>query len=854
MTARLRVLGGTDLGDGQGRPVTSILRQPKRLVLLTYLALEGGDRFLRRDSLIGLFWPDLDQEHARAALRRALHFLRRGLGEAAVEVRGNEELRLAPGAIHCDATECRRLLDAGRDAEALAAAAGDLLPGVYVAGAPGVEQWLDTERSRLRRRLQEAAWRLATTDVDPTRRAAWVERAVGFAPEDPGHLTRALELLEPLGRADLALQLYQEHLRCLRDLDLAPEPRLAALAGALRRTPDTAPAATPPRLLAVLPFALHGSPELGWLREGMVDLLATALDGIGGVRTLDPTSLLAAITDVPAAERAAHVTRRFNAQWVVSGAIVVAPGSVRLQAQVSGADGTVVARAEEEGGAESGVLESVDALARGLLAGWRDGPAGRLGQLAARTTTSTPALRAWLSGEHALRHGRALDAGAAFAEAVEADASFALAYYRQASAAAASALIAPAREASRLAMRHRERLGERDRLLVEAQEAWLTGHLPEAERRYAAAVSGWPEDADAWFLLGDLLFHGNVYRGRPSAEARPALERALALDPGRVSAIGKLARIAALERREADLAALVERGLTQSPDQDQALALRALRAFALDDTTEQHEVTALLAGARALTIGIAFSDAAVYGRSLPHAMRLGRTLAGVARSDELRALVHLILAHLAAAARDLETTRAELAAAEELDQPWALEVRGLLTALPFLPWPDQDVRATRQRLAAWDPAEAAPNVSLPLAFHNGLHPHLRAYVGGLLAARLGDVSGVALAREDLLELPEEEEHEELPARLERSLEALRLELVGDGEGALALLAGGRRQPWFQLAVASPFFAGTFERWRRARLLARRDGPAAVRWQGCIAERSPWELPFRAAPQPGSVVM
>ena len=157
MNARLRVLGGADLRDDRGRPVESILRQPKRLALLTYLALESGDRFLRRDSLVALFWPDLDQDHARAALRRALHFLRRGLGETVLEARGDEEIRVGSGTLDCDVIECRGFLDAGDPAAALALALGELLPGIYVAGAPGVEQWLDGERWRLRRRLLEAA-------------------------------------------------------------------------------------------------------------------------------------------------------------------------------------------------------------------------------------------------------------------------------------------------------------------------------------------------------------------------------------------------------------------------------------------------------------------------------------------------------------------------------------------------------------------------------------------------------------------------------------------------------------------------------------------------------------------------
>lgn len=849
MSARLRTLGAVDLRDAAGREVTAILRQPKRLALLVYLALEGRGHFLRRDTIVGLFWPELDQEHARAALRRALHFLRRGLGEDLIDGRGDEEVRLRPGAVTCDASECLEHLAAGRATEALVLAGGDFLPGLYVAGAPGMEQWLDGERGMLRQRIQLAAWALAEGSGDSTTRIASVERAVRCAPDDATLLRRALTLLDRFEAHDAALRLFEEYRRRVLDLELEPDPALVAQAAALRKRwlgQVTGPVAAAEQLLAILPFTMHAPAELEYLGEGMVDLLATALDGIAGIRALDPTSLLAWIRGTPTPPDLESVARQFHARWFITGTIVATPGEFRVQASCSDSHGVIIARADASATTEAGVFEVVDALTRALVAGWPEAAGGRLGQIAARTTASLTALRAWLTAEQDLRLGRVLAAGTGFGTAAEADPSFALAHYRQAAAAAASAWIGPAREASTRAMAHRGRLSERDRLLVEAQDAWLTGRLDEAERRYAAAVGGWPEDADAWFLLGDLLFHGNPYRGRSIREARAPLERALALDSRRVSALGKLARLAALERRTEDVAALAARIQALSPDQDQALAVRALRAYTVGSRAEQDAIAAALGEARALTVGIAFSDVAVYGPSLEQATQLGRALAGVARSGELRALVHLMLAHLAAATGDLGLCRVELRTAAGLDLPWALETRGLLVALPFLPFPDAEIAATRSELEGWNPEAAAPNVSLPLAFHNGLHPHLRAYTMGLLAARQRDGTGVASALELLAELPEPDDAERLVERLERSLESLILELRGDAEGALAALAGNRQEPWFQFAVASPFYSGTFERWRRGRLLERLGRPDEARgWLGAIAERTPWELPFRA---------
>ena len=54
----LRTLGAVDLKGADGRAVRSILAQPKRLALLAYLAVHTAGA--RRDSVVALFWPELD--------------------------------------------------------------------------------------------------------------------------------------------------------------------------------------------------------------------------------------------------------------------------------------------------------------------------------------------------------------------------------------------------------------------------------------------------------------------------------------------------------------------------------------------------------------------------------------------------------------------------------------------------------------------------------------------------------------------------------------------------------------------------------------------------------------------------
>src|SRR5438876_10874076 len=97
-----RLLGTLSLTTADGREAGSLLSQPRRLALLAYLAAATPRGPHRRDTLLALFWPELDQEHARAALRQSLHVLRTALGADTLVSRGDEEIGLDFTRIWCD--------------------------------------------------------------------------------------------------------------------------------------------------------------------------------------------------------------------------------------------------------------------------------------------------------------------------------------------------------------------------------------------------------------------------------------------------------------------------------------------------------------------------------------------------------------------------------------------------------------------------------------------------------------------------------------------------------------------------------------------------------------------------------
>jgi DNA-binding SARP family transcriptional activator/TolB-like protein/Flp pilus assembly protein TadD len=246
---RFRTLGSLDLRNGQGNELNAVLAQPKRVALLAYLALAGPQGSHRRDTLVAVFWPEHDAEHARNALSQATHFLRRFLGAEALVTRNGDGLGLNWDDFWCDALEFEKALDSGRVAEALDLYRGDLLDGFHVADAPEFERWLDAERARLAARYGSAVEALASE-----REAAGdVQAAVTYwrrlVVRDPYNSRTTLRLLRALvnsGDSAGAIRHARVHETLLRDeMDAAPGPEITALVRKLHSRGDDAAVSSP---------------------------------------------------------------------------------------------------------------------------------------------------------------------------------------------------------------------------------------------------------------------------------------------------------------------------------------------------------------------------------------------------------------------------------------------------------------------------------------------------------------------------------------------------------------------------------------------------------------------------------
>src|SRR3989442_650704 len=386
-----RLVGTLHLTDAEGREVTSLLTRPRRLALLAYLAAATPRGLHRRDSLLALFWPELDQEHARAALRQALHVVRDALGADVIVTRGDEEVGLDFERLWCDVVAFDCSVAAGQLHEALEHYRGDLLNGFFIAGAGEFERWLESERGQLR----EAAARSARALVEQSEAAGdlaaaakWARRGTGLARHDEELLRRLITLLDRLGDRAGAVEAYEEFTKRLAaDLETEPAAETKALLAAVRArktaalmevaspasrggTP-VAPASEPRRgrrvlwpavtaavaaglvfshggdwrgrlwprpvsgrvqSVAVLPLANLSADTLrSWYADGLTEALTTDL---GRIRSLSVTARGSVTPFRGTKEPVEEIARELHVDAVVEGGVQQAGGLVRVDVRL----------------------------------------------------------------------------------------------------------------------------------------------------------------------------------------------------------------------------------------------------------------------------------------------------------------------------------------------------------------------------------------------------------------------------------------------------------------------------------------------------------------------------------------
>ena len=294
--------------------------------------------------------------------------------------------------------------------------------------------------------------------------------------------------------------------------------------------------------LVVVPFRVTGADSsLGFLREGLVELLSTQFIGDYGPTAVDAgevlrTSASSVAGDGTTPMAARGIARELRAGHAVYGSVVGVARELTISASLletsSGAvrAGPVLV---------SGPLDSLPALVSRISA-----------QLLARHAgaenveqTSAPVLRAFVRGMADYRRANWIAAGTQLFRAFELDSSFTPAAYRFALIHAITAPMTPLGDPPTrdprftrlytLLWKQRQRLSAEHRRLVEAVAdslyiRWPMQSLPRLE----SVVNLLPNSIEAWDILGDDYYHAGALAGREDwlARATAAFERATALD------------------------------------------------------------------------------------------------------------------------------------------------------------------------------------------------------------------------------------------------------------------------------------------------------------------------------------
>ncbi|MGD2215332.1 MAG: tetratricopeptide repeat protein [Gemmatimonadales bacterium] len=381
-----------------------------------------------------------------------------------------------------------------------------------------------------------------------------------------------------------------------------------------------------PNAVAVMPFHIVGNDVELW-REGLVDLLATALDATGQFHSSDPRAVLNRFQrlagesgELPEPEIAAEVAGQLGASRVILGSLIkTGPNAVRLSADIYS-----VRWLRKEGsavvvGSEEDITSLVEQLIIELLRNAWQGEAVPEVRMSALTTASIPALRAYLEGEQAFRHSQFTAAQEALNRAVQHDSTFAAAHYRLAHAYGWSFGLESNKVPEHLAAAERFSRGlpARDSLLIRGWKlADLDGSL-EAISLFRNLTARYPDDLEAWHGLADALFHLGAQAGEPISEAQEALERTLELDPSFAPALIHLIELTYRQNDSIRGRDWTDRYLALDSTSDYARAFRLLTPLAFGPAADSARAAAALDTASVDQIYWTLSRLRVAGAPLP---------------------------------------------------------------------------------------------------------------------------------------------------------------------------------------------------------------------------------------------
>lgn len=605
--------------------------------------------------------------------------------------------------------------------------------------------------------------------------------------------------------------------------------------------------------LAVLPFEHRRNGGRASDGDDISGLLATAMSGSSTPFPVIGRSVLRSLGSGPdsvSRPSADSLARRFGVRRYVTGTVYHSGDSLRVVARLhrTGETNSESGPVRAAGTRES-LFEVVDGLAHGILERLSQKPGRQTVELAAKTTESLSALRAYMTGEHLYRRGQYGEAVGAFRRATNRDSSFALAHYRLSTAANWSGQYRLAREAAERAVLHAARLPSVDRLLVRAWNHQLWGRIGEAKPLYEKVVAGRPGSIEAWYQLGEIEFHWGPQRGQPFTRSRPRFRRVLRYDPDHVPSLYHLTMIASAQRERARMDSMASRVLEQDPSRSVKTVVRAVRAFDGSDSTARSSLLAELRGESASLLELAADAAGVYAQDLKAAASITRLRTGSGHPEYDRLHAWVTLAHLEAARGH---PRAARRATEELSNAWHVEHRVLLATGPGGDARPGEIRTLRRVLRQSRGGDTLDGGKLAMAAV-ALPLYRRPYLLGWLALAQGDLEGARRQASRLEDLVTDPDSTLTPPDVKTS----RVRLFRPALLRAAVLAR-RDSPQAALEMLGPptlvadrtrptirdHYPKIQERWLRARLHERLGNHRrAARWYASFPDPSGYDLGY-----------
>ncbi|HET8623204.1 MAG TPA: AAA family ATPase [Gemmatimonadales bacterium] len=369
-----------------GRPVPAELRWRKHLAFLVYLAL-SPDQTRSRQHLLGMLWPERDEQQARHSLNEAVRRLRGCLGDSRIVTDG-DSLTLRAEALEVDALRFEKLA-ATQPGQALALLRGDFLEGFSARTAPAFEDWMAAMRERYRNAgadllLREGSEALLRSRLEDA--AALARRALGLVPYSERAADLAMRALALNGDAAGALACYHGFAEQLqREIAEHPSRELSALAERIRRERWRAGSATWSERVPLIPRASDRAAFATIdtaLRSGPGTLIISGNHGTGRSRLLaecmDRMALAGAMVAVARPLETDHDAPWSTLRTLMRAGLGRAPGIVAADPEALGLLAAVVPELVHKArpGPPRDAAEIASALAELIRAAAEEGPIG----------------------------------------------------------------------------------------------------------------------------------------------------------------------------------------------------------------------------------------------------------------------------------------------------------------------------------------------------------------------------------------------------------------------------------------------------------------------------------------------